>query len=409
MSHGRGSGKSSMSWLLSKPRLRKQVMASTSGSQLLPLDAIQTFRERLLPLTTILTPNIPEASLLAGRPKDSAPTTQDDMLALAKDLHALGPKYILLKGGHLTEGPGGGKRRSIVDLLYDGHEVVLIEKPFLKSRNTHGTGCSLASAVACNLALGFDVPSAVRKACQYVEAGIKLSIDRGKGSGPINHFHSSYMLPFAPGRFVEYLLARSDVRDAWRGYTEHDFVLKMSHGTLELDKFKGYLIQDYLFLTEFARAKALSASKIKSIEGIAAEADIMLHIQREMSLHITYCAGFGLTKEQIERSQPAQACMAYTSYLHDVGHSEDWFALQMAQAPCLLGYGMIARRLYDGADTVRGDRNRYWQWIENYVAADYTEAVDKGRGMRNAFLSCRLKLTKQDFLRNMLQNRVPIA
>lgn len=356
-------------------------MASTSGSQLLPLEAIQTFRDRLLPLTTILTPNIPEANLLAGRSKGEVPVSQNEMLALARELYALGPKYILLKGGHLTEGPNGGKKRSIVDLLFDGQDTVLIEKPFLNSRNTHGTGCSLASAVACNLALGYDIPSAVRKACQYVEAGIRLSIDRGKGSGPVNHFHSSYMLPFAPGRFLEYLLARDDVREAWGGYTEHEFVVKLSRGTLELDKFKGYLIQDYLFLTEFARAKALSASKIKSIEGITAEAEIMLHIQREMSLHITYCASFGLTKEQIQSSQPAQACMAYTSYLHDVGHSEDWFALQMAQAPCLLGYGMIARRLYDSADTVRGDQNRYWQWIENYVAADYTEAVDKGKGI----------------------------
>ena len=66
--------------------------------------------------------------------------------------------------------------------------------------------------------------------------------------------------------------------------------------------------------------------------------------------------------------------------MHDVGHTEDWFALQIAFAPCLIGYGRIARRLYDAPDTVRGEKNRYWQWIENYVAEDYVEAVVKGTG-----------------------------
>ena len=107
---------------------------------------------------------------------------------------------------------------------------------------------------------------AVKKAARYVEAGIKTSKDLGKGSGPINHFHSSYNLPFAQyvlsdqlvlqsrklmyfsGRFVEYLLDRPDVKDIWRQYTEHDFVNKMADGTLPIEQFKYYLIQDYLYL-----------------------------------------------------------------------------------------------------------------------------------------------------------------
>jgi len=74
--------------------------------------------------------------------------------------------------------------------------------------------------------------------------------------------------------------------------------------------------------------------------------------------------------------------LAYTSYVHDVGHTEDWFALQIAFAPCLIGYGVIARRLYDSPDTLKGSENRYWQWIENYVADDYAMAVDTGRSER---------------------------
>ena len=119
------------------------------------------------------------------------------------------------------------------------------------------------AAIASNLALGYDIPDAVQKACRYVEAGIRLSIDRGRGSGPINHFHSTYMLPFVPsvplspqshvtllnnisGRFVEFLL--SQAAEAWRTYTEHEFVQLLAEGSLPLENFQHYLRQDYIFL-----------------------------------------------------------------------------------------------------------------------------------------------------------------
>lgn len=184
----------------------KQVMVSTSGSQLLPEAAVQSLRTKLLPLTTILTPNIPEAILLlkdAGvdvlLPKDLSELTQ-----LAKQVRALGPKTVLLKGGHLpltaaheaAQNPEDASR--VIDILYDGENTTLFETEFLMSKNTHGTGCSLASAIAANLALGKDMKRAVHSAVRFVEAGIKTSVDMGKGSGPINHFHSVYSLPFAP-------------------------------------------------------------------------------------------------------------------------------------------------------------------------------------------------------------------
>jgi hydroxymethylpyrimidine kinase/phosphomethylpyrimidine kinase len=186
--------------------MHKQVMISTSGSQLLPEAAVQSLRTKLLPLTTILTPNIPEAMLLlkdAGldvqEPKDLSDLTQ-----LAKQVRALGPKAVLLKGGHLpltaaheaAQNPEDAS--TVIDILYDGENTTLFETDFLVSKNTHGTGCSLASAIAANLALGKDMKRAVHGAVRFVEAGIKTSVDIGKGSGPINHFHSVYSLPFAP-------------------------------------------------------------------------------------------------------------------------------------------------------------------------------------------------------------------
>jgi hydroxymethylpyrimidine kinase/phosphomethylpyrimidine kinase len=191
-----------------------KVMVSTSGDQLLPQAAISNLRSMLLPITTVLTPNIPEAKMLlsdAGEnPKD--PQNLEDMIDLAKAVHKLGPKYVLLKGGHIPltrqhqAAPDGKGAELVVDILFDGSEVMLVATEYLRSKNTHGTGCSLASAIASNLVQGFGVPRAVRAASRYVEAGIKTSSDIGKGSGPINHFHSSFSLPFAP-------CVRSDIRD----------------------------------------------------------------------------------------------------------------------------------------------------------------------------------------------------
>ena len=89
---------------------------------------------------------------------------------------------------------------------------------------------------------------AVKKANLYVEAGIKTAVDLGQGSGPINHFHSVYMLPFTPGNFINSLLDRDDVQKPWKEYTQHDFVQSMGSGTLPVEKFMYYLVQDYLFL-----------------------------------------------------------------------------------------------------------------------------------------------------------------
>lgn len=184
---------------------------STSGSQLLPEKAVKELRTKLLPITTILTPNIPEALLLL---KDSGTETPEPvdlpgLIQLAKRICSLGPKAVLLKGGHLpltkdhkaAQNPRDAT--TVVDILFDGETTTLFETEYLVSKNTHGTGCSLASAIAANLASGEDMGRAVRNAVRFVEAGIKTSVDLGQGSGPINHFHSVYTMPFAP--YVIYL------------------------------------------------------------------------------------------------------------------------------------------------------------------------------------------------------------
>lgn len=187
-------------------------MVSTSGSQLLPEKAVKELREKLLPITSLVTPNIPEARLLL---KDAGldvaePTNLNDLISLAKQISSMGPKAVLLKGGHipLTKDHQVAKSAEesaiVIDVLYDSETdtTSLFDTEYLISKNTHGTGCSLASAIAANLALEKDTKHAVRDAVRFVEAGIKTSFDLGQGSGPINHFHSMYTMPFAPSVFL---------------------------------------------------------------------------------------------------------------------------------------------------------------------------------------------------------------
>jgi hydroxymethylpyrimidine kinase/phosphomethylpyrimidine kinase len=127
-------------------------MISTSGSQLLPVEAVRGLIKDLLPLTTVLTPNFPEAKLLlseAGKPTID-PQSVNDLISVAKLVQSLGPKYVLVKGGHIpfkkdgTVAKAVEERESMIDILYGEGQVTRIETAYQNSKNTHGTGCSLA-------------------------------------------------------------------------------------------------------------------------------------------------------------------------------------------------------------------------------------------------------------------------
>ncbi|KAI0901791.1 Phosphomethylpyrimidine kinase-domain-containing protein [Annulohypoxylon nitens] len=371
------------------------VMVATTGAQLLPSKAVNELRTLLLPRTYILTPNIPEAQLLLsdGGKEIIDIRHVEDLEVIARKILELGPKWVLIKGGHIPFKKDGSvaatpeERELVVDLLFGEGKATRIESPYIESKNTHGTGCSLASAIASNLSRGLEPVESVRAACRYVEAGIKSAPGYGKGNGPINHFHSTLTLPFSPGHFIDYLLERPDVSPVWQRYINHPFVLALGNGELPLDSFKGYLIQDYLYLIQFARANALASYKSKNMEDIAAGAKIVSHIHTEMRLHIDYCKEFGISKEEMEATEELQACTAYTRYVLDIGQSEDWLGLQVALAPCLVGYGAIAKYLH-GDPRTKMEGNTYWKWILNYVAEDYVQAVKTGSDLmeKNAVL-----------------------
>ena len=156
------------------------VMISKSGYHLLRCEAEQALMNSLLPLADLVTPNIPEAEVLTERKIVSLV----DMEQAAKQIFAMGPKQVLVKGGHLVD--------DATDIFYDGKNFHHLTAQRIITRNTHGTGCTLSSAIAANLALGFPVTEAVQQAKAYVTLAIEHSLNIGKGNGPTHHFYELY-------------------------------------------------------------------------------------------------------------------------------------------------------------------------------------------------------------------------
>jgi hydroxymethylpyrimidine/phosphomethylpyrimidine kinase len=163
------------------------VMVATSGAKLLSPEATDLLRETLIPRASVLTPNMPEAAALL---EQGEAVSEDEMIVQGQKLLALGCKAVLVKGGH-----GGGAES--VDVLVTTDKVVKFSSSRIATRNTHGTGCSLSSAIAAGLARGHDLESAVREAKAFVTSAIAGAdtLGVGRGHGPIDHF---YMLPGLP-------------------------------------------------------------------------------------------------------------------------------------------------------------------------------------------------------------------
>jgi hydroxymethylpyrimidine/phosphomethylpyrimidine kinase len=163
------------------------VMVATSGSVLLAPDAVEKLRRELIPRALVVTPNLPEAAALTGA---SLARNEEEMEIQAREILSLGAQKVLIKGGH-AEGADS------VDLLIGQRDVLRLSARRVPSKNTHGSGCTLSSAIAAGLARGIPLHEAVRAAKVYVTAAIaaadRLSI--GDGPGPLHHFHQFWSIP----------------------------------------------------------------------------------------------------------------------------------------------------------------------------------------------------------------------
>lgn len=158
------------------------VMAAKGGHTLMQPNALEMMKQEILPLAYLLTPNIPETETIVGYEIK----TEADIKKAAVDIHALGAKNVLIKGGHLDG--------DAIDYLYDGQKFLTYTAKRIQTKNTHGTGCTLSSAIAANLAQAYPLNEAVRRAKQYVTTAIEHALPLGHGHGPTNHFYELYKM-----------------------------------------------------------------------------------------------------------------------------------------------------------------------------------------------------------------------
>lgn len=153
------------------------VMVSTSGSKLLSEDAVNTLINELLPLGTVITPNIPETEVLCGFQVKN----ETDMIQAAREISKHYQGSILIKGGHLVN--------DAVDLLYENSNIYWFKSERINNPNTHGTGCTLSSAIACNLAKGHTLEESIRNGKNYLTGALRDMLDLGQDRGPLNHMY----------------------------------------------------------------------------------------------------------------------------------------------------------------------------------------------------------------------------
>lgn len=156
------------------------VMISKSGSHLLKPEAVDVLKKVLLPMSLVVTPNLYEASEIVGFSVED----QQDMKRAAEAIKDMGPRYVVVKGGHLTG--------NACDLLYDGHEFAVFANERINTVHTHGTGCTFSSAIAAGLAKGLSINEAVASAKKFITMAITYGFKLGKGVGPTNHFYELY-------------------------------------------------------------------------------------------------------------------------------------------------------------------------------------------------------------------------
>lgn len=371
------------------------VMVATSGATLAGKGVVQMYVEKLMPLAMVITPNIGEAEQLLEAVTGTAMkiSSVEDMKNAAIKLQSeIGCQSVLVKGGHLGLDHNlvaSSIPVRVVDVLYDGTDTTLFEAAFIESTSTHGTGCTLSAAIASNLALSPSSPlkEIVGKSIDYVRKGIETAFKIGNGHGPLNHMHAitSPAPRFEKGKFLEYVINHPRVKDPWEQYTAHPFLLELGRGTLPESSFLAFLRQDYLFLNHYARCQGLAAYKADDMASMARVGSIIGGIAQEQAHIISYCSEFNVSKTHLDKGSESIVTRAYTRFLLDTGSRLDFLSVQVALAPCLLGYVAAVGKTMARSDTVHGiENNKYYTWMAGYSDPEVMKACEVAREMIEA-------------------------
>lgn len=350
------------------------VMISTSGHQLLDAAA----EAALLDLATgvdLLTPNLPELGVLAGRPIEDWTDAREAAREVAERTGAL----VLAKGGHL-EGD------ETPDALVGPHGVIAdFSGPRIVTGSTHGTGCSLSSALATARARGLDWPQAVGRSRQWLRESLRAAsaLDVGRGHGPINHFAGLW----SRGG-LETRPTAAEVREEWwqsavevRGAIDAlPFIRALADGTLPRERFLGYLAQDALYLREYARVLAEAARLAPTAEEQSFWAR-SAHgaIAGELELHASWLTPETGVSAGTFAAEPSAVTTAYLDHLRAAAFSGDYPVLIAAVLPCFWLYTDLGVRLHAGEFSMyaRDAEHPYASWLATYADPVFADATEQ--------------------------------
>lgn len=349
------------------------VMVATSGDRLLAPDAERELRG-LLTRATVVTPNLAELAVLVGRPVTDWP----DALAAAEELSADIGAAVLVKGGHLTgdEAP---------DALVDAERGLRDEFPGARipTTNTHGTGCSLSSALATLLARGLTPSDAVRAARAWLRESLRAAgaLAVGQGHGPVHHFAGMWDRGDLETRQTAEEIAGDwwqDIADVRDGIDALPFLRGLADGTLAREPFLFYLAQDALYLREYARVLAAAARTAPT----SAEQAFWAHaahgsIVGELELHASWLTPERGVSAETFAAEPAPATTAYLDHLRSVAFGGDHAELVAAVLPCFWLYTDLGRRLHAGdfGAEARDPDHPYASWLSTYADPAFEEAT----------------------------------
>jgi hydroxymethylpyrimidine kinase/phosphomethylpyrimidine kinase/thiamine-phosphate diphosphorylase len=347
------------------------VMVATSGDRLLDSEAEHALGE-LLARADVVTPNLAELGVLVGRTVDG----WHDALAAASVLSAAVGAQVLVKGGHL-----GGDEAP--DALVGAGAISEFGGSRIDTVNTHGTGCSLSSALATRLARGESPADAVAGARAWLRESLREgeALAVGRGHGPASHFAGLWerggleTRPLAEDVAARWWTGISGIRS---GIDELPFIRALADGTLERDAFVFYLAQDALYLREYARVLA-EASRLAPTSAEQAFWANSAHgsIVGELELHASWLTPATGVSQDTFAAEQAPATIAYLDHLRSVAFGGDYAELIAAILPCFWLYDDLGRRLHAGdfGEYARDPRHPYASWLATYADPAFEQAT----------------------------------
>lgn len=399
------------------------VMVSTSGFDFINNSVLKLLIETLSPFITLLTPNMVEAKCLLNTLYDQKLYDKSNDIDKIEEIYDMclkiyartGISNILIKGGHQN----WKDSNLLTDVLYcsDSNSFTVFKSEMINSKNTHGTGCTLSSAIASNLSNGLSIINSVANGIVYVQNGIKTAPNIGNGHGPLNHIQnmkqynymssSKFELPFKTGEALEYLVNHPEVKDHWNSYTNHNFMKMVYNFKLPLDNFKRFAEQNYIYLQRYANVILKLASKSHNIIEMEDSVKILNDTFVEIKRHKNILSQLGFTDEYIENIKPSKECTLYTNELMNLAeNSGDMFDIIVSLTPCFHGFREASlnamRENSRGSNVDKFTREVYVKWIDQNTSEWYDNACINDKERLDLFFrkycSDKIKLDRTIFI-----------